>query len=175
MRTAPLLWILAANLFGAAGFLTNANAQECGCSLPPTAAGVQLGEVRSATGNVMASMPSGFGAAENGTALFVGSRVLVGPNSNASLAFGGGCSLGIPQNSTVEIAPAGSAICVAVSSQAAGIPTVNEAGIPPESLAAGAAGSSGVVGPATLFLGLAGSAALLSVADEGDDELAVSD
>ena len=62
MRTAPLFWFLAANLFGVAGFWTNANAQECGCSLPQTAAGVQLGEVRSATGSVMASLPSGFGA-----------------------------------------------------------------------------------------------------------------
>ena len=166
MRTAPLFWVLAVNLFGVAGFWASANAQECGCSLPQTAAGVQLGEVRSATGSVMASLPSGFGAAGNGTALFVGSRVMVGPNSNASLAFGGGCSLGVPQNSTVEIAPAGSAICVSVRSEEAGVPT--------EDLA-GAAGSPGVITPATLFLGLAGSAALLSVAADDDDESAVSD
>lgn len=150
------------------GFMSAANAQEnCSCLLPTAAAGTQIGTLQSVDGNVRVSLPSGYGAAAQGTPLYQNSRVLVGPNSTAALSLGQGCEITAAQNSTVEIVPQASAICVAMTGDAALAPA--QAGVAGGALSAGPS-----ITPFMLFTGLAGSAALLSAVSDSDDGPAVS-
>lgn len=135
------------------GIAQTASAQEgsCACNVPLMQPGAQVGQVSALTGNVRTAVSSGYRAASPGTALYSGTRVLVGPASSASLAFDGGCSLTVEENSAINITPGQSALCVAVSGR---------------TLPGNAVTASNI--PAYLFLGLAGSAAILSATADSD-------
>jgi hypothetical protein len=106
---------IGAFLFAAIGFVNAASAEQtCGCVLPKASAGAQVGQVRAVTGTVMTSLPSGYGAAKPGTALHAGSSVFVGPKSKAALSFGTACDIEASENSTIQVQPTESEICVAV-------------------------------------------------------------
>lgn len=141
---------------------------ECACLLPTAAAGAAVGTVSAVTGQVLMSMPVGYGAAQAGATIVSGSRIVVGLNASAVLQFGTACSVMAPAGAVVAIGLRQSGTCVALDTTAA-------ASVPEPAGTAGAAGAGGTsaaalsVTPFTAgLLGLALSAGLVAV-DVGRD------
>jgi len=95
-------------------FAAQANQGNCACSLN-TDARLSAGSITAVKGDVLVSGQQGFKVAESGTRLGLGSRVMVGPQSEAMISFGQNCSLRIKQNSDVAIVKQSGNMCVQVS------------------------------------------------------------
>lgn len=173
-------------LFGVmpSGAFAQAAPPECACALPIGAAGVAVGSVGKVSGDVMMSMPAGFGSAKVGAPIVNGSRILVGPKSSASLSFGY-CSVVAPAGSTVSVQPGKANTCVkleaittvttATEAKVLGAPIfpLQDPNAPPLAIAAGTA--TGASAPlslaalAALGLSVVGLGVVIAV-DVGDDE-----
>jgi len=75
------------------------------------------GTIESSKGDVLLSLRTGFSAAQPGAVLAAGSRLIVGPMSQAIVAFGSGCQLTIDANTTLEAKPESGRICVRVKDE----------------------------------------------------------
>lgn len=107
--------------------------EKCSCAVPMSRA---FGKISQVTGDVQASGKSGFEQAVNGMTIGLGSRILVGANSSASLDLGEPCRLQISAGADVTVSPAvkGSNLaCVKVTQSFETGPIVREAGFPDES------------------------------------------
>jgi hypothetical protein len=131
--------------------------QQCDCQFEWVEAARAVGTITSVTGDVLVALPSGYGSATEGTAVFRETSVTVGPRSRALISFRGGCSIEARQNTTVSInlkqatGAQQAAVCARVSQSAPG----------------GVMSGPGV--PLGIFTGLAGSAALLSLTQKSED------
>lgn len=127
---------------------------------------MQVGEVRAVTGSVMASLASGFDAAVPGTALHAGNSILVGPKSSVAMSFGTACEVEASENSTIQIQPTETEICVAVSGSNASTTVasvaVDDRPFLPGLLPATVPTIPLQFIPATMFIGAAVSATALS-------------
>ena len=163
-------------LFAALGFGGTASAEPitCSCTLAQTQVGAQVGQVRSVAGAVMASLPSGYGAAEPGTGLYAGTRVMVGPKSSASMSFGTACEIEASENSTVNIQPAESSICVSVLGGEGGTQlgsVASENAFPWQlTSASGGAVIPPTAVPFTLFMSMAAGATIMSTTSLMQDD-----
>src|SRR5688500_9378752 len=88
------------------------DAQQCTCLLPAADGAVPVGELRAVDGDVVMSQPTGYFAARQGASVVLGSRIVVGANSSASLFFGENCPLEVPASSIVRVDPSLAGICV---------------------------------------------------------------
>jgi hypothetical protein len=104
------------------------------------------------------------GAAER-SELSLGSRVVTGARSSATVWVGQGCRLQLAENSSLDIALTGNNICVKVHEPGASTSVLTHDG-------AFALNGERIVTPETLFGAMAIGAAILSATNDGD---AVSD
>jgi len=125
--------------------------QQCDCQFEWVEAARAVGTITSVTGDVLVTLPSGYGSAKEGTAVFRETSVTVGPRSRALISFRNGCSIEARQNTTVSINVQQAAVCARVSQATPG----------------GLIDGAGV--PLGVFTGLAGSAALLSLTQKSED------
>jgi hypothetical protein len=147
--------LLVAAVLGSGASLAQ-DAQQCTCLLPAAGdAAAPVGELRAVNGDVVTSQPAGYFPAVQGMPVALGSRIVVGANSSASLFLGENCPLEVSAGWTVRIDPSQAGICVSVDQPVAAQPVVEETPAPgsPNGLlgaalaaAAGAAGVALVVG-----------------------------
>lgn len=100
--------------------------------VPVGPAGQPIGSITGAVGQVQVSQATGFGAGGAGTPLQLGTQIIVGPQSNASISVGASCNLQIQQNTDVVLEPLNGDICVRVTDstgQTAGSPNNNAVGV----------------------------------------------
>lgn len=105
---------------------------DCACIVPAGPDGLPTGSITGASGQVQVSQTTGFAPGGAGSPLQVGSQVIVGPQSSASISVGGSCNLQIQQNSDVVLEALDGDICVRVSDssgQTAGGPNNNAVGV----------------------------------------------
>lgn len=110
-----LNWAYAIGVAVAASAPVAASAQDlslCTCVTPYQGANAQVGKVMSYRGDVKVTQPAGYTGPESDDGLSIGSRVLVGPKSNAEITVGSQCALSITENSTVNITRIGDNVCV---------------------------------------------------------------
>ncbi|WP_457936134.1 hypothetical protein [Mesorhizobium sp. 10J20-29] len=130
---------------------------DCSCRGP---AGAKV-TISKADGEVLVTRAAGFEPATVGSTLPLGSRVIVGRASSATIKLSESCKLDLAEYSEADVTTDNQQICLAKSASEPA----------PGSDVAGGAGFS-VGPPETLFLGLAAGAVVLSVFDENK---AVSD
>ena len=114
--------------------------RDCAC-LTPVASGNAVAEIIASSGEVIASRPEGFGVASPGTNVSLGSQIMTGHESSASIMVGS-CTLNVGANSEVTIASLGTEICLRVSKVEAPVATAT-AGISNAPLAMFSAISAG--------------------------------
>ncbi|MFC5385296.1 hypothetical protein ACFPLB_04850 [Aquamicrobium segne] len=155
-RSSALVFALAA--FGGIATVGSANAQSgtCACQVSPGATGV----LENVVGKVFVRQAGGSTAAQSGIQLGAGDSVMVGPRSSSTVSFGGGCSVSLSANTTLQALPQGNQLCVAVNENAAG--AVQDA-----SAATGASSGIPTAGIVAIGGGIALGAVLLSTSDEG--------
>lgn len=131
--------------------------QQCDCRFEWTEPAKAVGTITSVTGDVLVTLPSGYGSAKEGAAVFRETSVTVGPRSRARISFRSGCSIEANQNTVVSIDLRRAAdvqqaeVCARVSQSTPG----------------GLIEGPGV--PLGIFTGLAGAAALLSLTQGAED------
>lgn len=102
-------------------FVAPAAAQQaCICTLPPAQTGASVGNVTSVKGEVLASHTVGYVPATPALAISVGSRLMVGPNSSAEVAFGNQCRVRVQGDSTLRVDPVESGVCIQIDGNQAG-------------------------------------------------------
>jgi len=109
---------LVGTLLALAAGASHAAAQEapiCACSVPMTVGAAPLGSLTEVNGNVMVTQAAGYVAAEEGTGLWPGSRVVLGADASATLRVGKDCALDLPANSTATLLATGQQLCVQVA------------------------------------------------------------
>lgn len=129
----------------------------CSCATAYRASTNGIGSILNVRGNVVVSQPAGYESAKAGNGLDLGSRVVVGAKSSASVQVGD-CRLSVPSNSSLDISRVESKIClrlegseqqaagnVGVSSEQTGaIEDTRKLGVP-EALFAGMGVTAGVL------------------------------
>ena len=88
--------------------------EPCTCILPAVLPGRTVGSVQAVTGDVLMSMPDGYGPVRPGAAIVNGSRIVVGAEGSATLGFGASCSIVAPSTAVVVVAPQPRATCVSM-------------------------------------------------------------
>lgn len=135
---------------------TQAADLSCTCNLPGRTA---VGEVTAVTGSVSLVSRGGAPRVVVGTAVPAGSRVVVGPESGATVAFSRECVVTLPPNSDLVVTGGSSGLCVA--SRAGMIGALAGAGVAGAGAGAAAAGGLGALGgPAMLAAGAVGVGAI---------------
>jgi len=105
--------LVASVSFATLAFVASAAAQQaCVCTLPLAQVGAPVGNVTSVKGDVLASHTAGYAPATPALPLSVGSRLMVGPNSSAEVAFGNQCRVRVQGNSTLKVDPINSGVCI---------------------------------------------------------------
>jgi hypothetical protein len=170
--------ILAGTLLALAASVSVAAAQDapaCACAVPMTVGSAPLGSLTEVNGNVMVTQAAGYVAAQEGTGLLPGSRVVLGSDASATLRIGEDCSLDLLPNSTATLLSTDQQLCVqlATPQTAAQSSTIVS---PKATYGQSVDGASGVNVPLAIFgtavLGAAGGAL---ADDDDDDESPVSD
>jgi len=94
---------------------TAASAPSCSCPMTISAYRQNPGRIIAVKGEVLISGEDGFGPAQSGARLSVGSQLMTGGKGSAVLAFGKACQIGISPNSSANIArTANGKLCVTV-------------------------------------------------------------
>lgn len=123
--------VAAIGIVAPAGALAQ-TAGDCACVVPAGPDGQPIGSITGAAGQVQVSQAAGFGSGGAGTPLQLGTQIIVGPQSSASISVGTSCNLQIQQNSDVVLEALNGDICVRVSDtagQTAGTPNNNAVGV----------------------------------------------
>ena len=90
--------------------------KNCACVLPSGGPASPVGTVTGVVGQVMISQPDGFVPAEVGGNIELGSKLIIGPQSRAVVAFGPNCPINIiPENIDLSILPENGNACVRLS------------------------------------------------------------
>lgn len=114
------------------------SADECTCLIPPGPEGQSLGSIESVEGQVLVSQNAGFDSATAGQPVLRGTRIIVGPQSQAVLNLGTDCRRTIEENQDVELDPLDGNICVKIIDSTTGqVATQGNPYILPLAVAAG--------------------------------------
>jgi len=126
-----------------------------GCACVGPLSGEVAGSVSALSGDVSTLGAGGFSPAVVDAPLRVGTRVVTGPNSSATLSLTGGCKLRIQANSDADISTVNRKYCVRVSRAATAPAEGSPQGGTVEGSGAGGSGGAGEAG-----LGEAGAGGL---------------
>ena len=99
-------------LAASASFAAAQEAPACACAVPMTVGSTPLGSLTDVEGNVMVTQAAGYAAAQEGTGLQPGSRVILGADASATLRIGEACALDLIANSTATLLPTDGQLCV---------------------------------------------------------------
>lgn len=156
-----LVAAVSVSLFLISGTAPAQDAQQCACLLPAAGAGVPVGEIKAVDGDVMMSQPAGYSAPLKGMPIALGSRIVVGANSSASLLFGGNCPVEMSAGTIAKIDPSQAGVCVSVDRPVVAEPVVEEV-TAPES-------SNGLLLGVLTAAAVGGGVALVISTDDGDE------
>lgn len=138
-------------------FAGDARAQDCACLVPVAEMSADAGAIIEARGDVRILHATGIAEAGQGSPLAIGSRVIVGEQSAASIRVGANCSLKLGARSSAALALSENRICVSVQDM---------------TTTAATDGAFSIGLPEKIFGGLAAGAGFGAALDDGD---AVSD
>ena len=115
LRSSNLLIGTFLALAASASYAAAQEAPICACSVPMTVGAAPLGSLTEVNGNVMVTQAAGYVAAQEGTGLLPGSRVVLGADASATLRVGQDCALDLLANSTATLLASGEQLCVQVA------------------------------------------------------------
>jgi hypothetical protein len=115
LRTSNLLAGTLLALAASASYAAAQDAPTCACAVPVTVGSAPLGSLTEVSGSVMVTQAAGYVAAQEGTGLLPGSRVVLGADASATLRVGQDCALDLLPNSTATLLSTGQHLCVQVA------------------------------------------------------------
>ena len=142
------LSLASALALGSFAVSTTAHAQNASCTCTAVSGSGALAS--NVAGDVSYSSATGYSRLTDGTSVPVGSQILFGDGSSATISVGASCNLNVGGNSEVSLYDAGAEVCVEVSNLAVDAP-VQEATTPTVGGPAAAIGIAALVGGAVLL------------------------